>query len=163
MRIPTQVESGRMTDVEKLPGPPRVVVTGLASDSHTWNLVYLQLLIEELGYEVVNLGPCVPDAVLIEQCRRLAPAMVVMSSVNGHGHTDALRVIRGLRECPGLSTTPVVIGGKLSVSTDRVDALSAELVAAGFDAVFADDGIDSFQSFVALAAGTATSAIEATA
>lgn len=141
-----------MTDVEKLSGVPRVVVTGLASDSHTWNLVYLQLLIEELGYEVVNLGPCVPDRELIERCRAIGPAMVVMSSVNGHGHADGLRVIRRLRDCPELRATPVVIGGKLSVSTDRLDEIAGELVAAGFDAVFPDGSIDSFRSFVAVTA-----------
>ncbi|AYF31959.1 hypothetical protein CSH63_31855 [Micromonospora tulbaghiae] len=149
-----------MTDVEKLSGIPRVVVTGLASDSHTWNLVYLQLLIEELGYEVVNLGPCVPDDLLAEECRRIDPAMVVMSSVNGHGHTDALRVIRRLRGCPELSATPTVIGGKLSVSPERADALAADLRAAGFDAVFADGSIDDFQSFLAITAGDVPPGLE---
>src|SRR5436853_235982 len=35
-------------------GDPGVVVSGTASDSHTWNLVYLQLLLEELGRRVHN-------------------------------------------------------------------------------------------------------------
>ncbi|MGQ4416103.1 methylaspartate mutase, partial [Streptomyces sp. SAS_269] len=38
-------------------GTPVVVVSSLASDAHTWNLVFLQLLIEESGFDVVNLGP----------------------------------------------------------------------------------------------------------
>jgi methylaspartate mutase sigma subunit len=59
-----------------------VVVSGLASDAHTWNLVYLQLVIEELGYRVVNLGPCVPDDVLVEECRRIDPVLLVIGSVN---------------------------------------------------------------------------------
>ena len=29
------------------PGPLDVVVTGLPSDAHTWNLVFIQLLLEE--------------------------------------------------------------------------------------------------------------------
>ena len=29
--------------------PLAVVVSGLSSDAHTWNLVYLQLLLTELG------------------------------------------------------------------------------------------------------------------
>ena len=45
--------------------PPGVIVTGTASDAHTWNLVFLQLMLEELGHDVDNLGPCVPDEELL--------------------------------------------------------------------------------------------------
>jgi len=121
--------------------PRTVVVTSMASDAHTWNLVFLQLLIEELGYRVVNLGPCVPDEVLVEECRDLRPAMVVISSVNGHGYQDGMRVIRRLRAADPLATTPVVVGGKLGVTGDEDSERVAELMAAGFDAVF-DDGAD---------------------
>lgn len=116
-----------------------VVVTSTASDAHTWNLVYLQLLLEELGHQVTNLGACTPDDLVVEQCLRLRPDLVVISSVNGHGSQDGLRVIRRLRERPELAGTPVVIGGKLGISggcgTDRRQLL----LAAGFDAVFDDD------------------------
>jgi methylaspartate mutase sigma subunit len=127
-----------------------VVVTSMASDSHTWNLVFLQLLIEELGYDVVNLGPCVPDQVLVEQCRDRDPAMVVISSVNGHGYQDGLRVIRKLRGCAGMGDIPVVIGGKLGVSHDDSPQRVAKLMAAGFDAVFEDgvDGVADFRNFL---------------
>ncbi|MFI2645687.1 cobalamin B12-binding domain-containing protein [Streptomyces sp. NPDC018610] len=112
-----------------------VVVTSMASDSHTWNLVYLQLLLEELGHDVVNLGPCVPDDLLVARCAATGPAFVVVSSVNGHGHQDGLRVIRKLRAHPALLTTPVVIGGKLGVD-GRSAARAHALRAAGFDEVF---------------------------
>ncbi|WP_149828629.1 cobalamin-dependent protein [Streptomyces tailanensis] len=98
-----------------------VVVTSMASDSHTWNLVFLQLLLEELGHDVVNLGPCVPDDLLVTRCAAIRPAFVVISSVNGHGCQDGLRVIRRLRSHPGLFAMPVVIGGKL-VSAVRAAA-----------------------------------------
>jgi hypothetical protein len=39
-----------------------IVVTSVSSDSHTWNLVSLQLLFEELGPRMSNLGACPPDA-----------------------------------------------------------------------------------------------------
>jgi methylaspartate mutase sigma subunit len=115
-----------------------VVVSGLASDAHTWNLVYLQLLIEELGYHVVNLGPCVPDGVLVETCRKIDPALIVLGSVNGHGRTDGLRVVARLRDCPELVATPMVIGGKLTVSDEDASLFAPELLDAGFDAVFPD-------------------------
>ena len=127
-----------------------VVVTTLASDSHTWNLVFLQLLIEELGYTVVNLGPCVPDEVIVEACVAIEPDLVVVSTVNGHGHQEGLRVIGKLRARAPLAATPMVIGGKLGIAgecpADRFD----ELTSAGFDAVFDDAavGIQDFRTFV---------------
>ncbi|HEY9328321.1 MAG TPA: cobalamin-dependent protein [Streptomyces sp.] len=130
-------------------GKGTVVVTTVASDSHTWNLVYLQLLIEELGYRVINLGPCVPDDLLVRECLDTAPDLLVVSSVNGHGHQEGMRMIRRLRERPELAATPAVIGGKLGI-TDEADALTEQLTEAGFDAVFPDDAdpVIAFRSFV---------------
>ncbi|BAU88404.1 methylaspartate mutase [Streptomyces laurentii] len=51
----------------------RVLVSSVSSDSHTWNLVFLQLLLEDLGHEVTNIGACVPDELLIAECRRHRP------------------------------------------------------------------------------------------
>ncbi|TRV75430.1 methylaspartate mutase [Streptomyces sp. 130] len=133
-----------------------VVVTTVASDSHTWNLVFLQLLIEELGYEVINLGPCTPDHVLVEACRETAPDLVVISSVNGHGHQDGLRAIEALRACDELASTPVAIGGKLGVAGQQSEAAIGALLSAGFDAVFDDASttLTEFTRFVgALPAG----------
>ncbi|MBA8927801.1 methylaspartate mutase sigma subunit [Kutzneria viridogrisea] len=127
-----------------------VLISSVASDSHTWNLVFLQLLVEELGCEVVNLGPCVPDELLVSECLDRRPHMLVISSVNGHGYQDGARVVRKLRERPELATTPMVIGGKLGIAgpgnTAHVDAL----IQAGFDAVFEDgaEGLALFRSFV---------------
>ena len=131
------------------PAKGTVVVTTTASDSHTWNLVYLQALVEELGYDVVNLGPCVPDDLLVDTCRDVMPSMVVVSSVNGHGYQDGLRVIGKLRACPLLVATPVVIGGKLGIASHLDEPQVGRLVEAGFDAVFQDggNGVD-FRRFV---------------
>ncbi|MFC4069034.1 cobalamin B12-binding domain-containing protein [Actinoplanes subglobosus] len=125
-----------------------VVVSTMASDAHTWNLVFLQLLIEELGYRVRNLGPCVPDDVLVDEVRRSGADLVVLSSVNGHGFQDGMRVIPELRACPELSAVPMVIGGKLGV--DGAGGDSGALVDAGFDAVFSDDqrGIETFRALL---------------
>ncbi|GAA4526081.1 cobalamin B12-binding domain-containing protein [Amycolatopsis samaneae] len=127
-----------------------VVVSGVASDSHTWNLVFLQLVIEELGYTVVNLGPCVPDEVLVERTTALLPELLVLSSVNGHGYQDGLRVVRALRAAPELVATPMVIGGKLDISAEFDPRRVAELAEAGFDAVFPDNGggLAAFRRFV---------------
>lgn len=134
---------------ERTPGLD-VVVTSLASDAHTWNLVYLQLVLEELGHRVVNVGACVPDELLVDECVRCAPDLVVVSSVNGHGFHDGTRVIAALRARPGLAATAVVIGGKLGTGgVDGARERAARLVAAGYDAVFEDGtGLAAFRTFL---------------
>lgn len=125
-----------------------VVVTTVASDSHNWNLVYLQLALEELGHRVLNLGPCVPDELLVSECLRVRPDLVVVSSVNGHGFIDGIPLIGLIRACPELADTPVVIGGKLGIAGPAGRDSRNQLRAAGFDAVFEDDsGMAAFRSF----------------
>lgn len=143
---------------DALPAVSRtVIVSSVASDAHTWNLVFLELLISELGYDVVNLGPCVPDQVLVAECRRLRPGLVVVSSVNGHGYLDGLQLIRELRGHPDLRQLPVVIGGKLGISDDDRGRRTDDLIGAGFDAVFDEraDGTVAFRQFVAFISGGA--------
>jgi methylaspartate mutase sigma subunit len=126
-----------------------VVVTSIASDAHTWNLVFLQLLLEELGHRVTNLGACVPDRLMVDRCRSLRPDLIILSTVNGHGAVDGGRVVRKLRACPELRTTPVVIGGKLGISGSGNSRHLVGLREAGFDAVFEEGaGLGSFHSFV---------------
>ena len=126
----------------------RVLVAGGASDSHTWNLVFLQLLLEEGGHQVVNLGPCVPERLLTEQCRALDPDLLVIGSVNGHGYHDGERAALALRADPDLAGLPAVIGGKLGVSGEQDETRRARLLDAGFDAVFDDGDLDAFLHFV---------------
>jgi methylaspartate mutase sigma subunit len=139
-------------------GRGTVVVSGVASDAHTWNLVFLQLMIEELGYEVVNLGPCVPAELLVAECEQHQPALVVISSVNGHGYQDGMRLIDAVRSSPELVATPVVIGGKLGVAGELDEGSAARLVSAGFDAVFEDGAktIVPFYEFMAALPSAAT-------
>ncbi|MDQ0964346.1 methylaspartate mutase sigma subunit [Streptomyces sp. B4I13] len=127
----------------------RFVVSSVSSDAHMWNLVFLQLLLEEQGAQVTNLGACVPDDLIIEECRRSRPDALVISTVNGHGHLDGLRLIRRIRSEPELADLRVVIGGKLGVRGAENIVFAEELALSGFDAVFeADGGIDAFQDFL---------------
>lgn len=126
-----------------------VVVSSVSSDSHTWNLVYLQLAIEELGHTVVNLGACVPDELLVAQCLRVRPDLVVVSSVNGHGFIDGMRLIGKVREQPDLAGMPVVIGGMLGIAGPGGRRSQDLLREAGYAAVF-DDGprMPAFRSYL---------------
>lgn len=126
-----------------------VLLSGTASDSHTWNLVYLQLLLEESGYRVLNLGACVPPVLLADECEAEQPDLVVLSSVNGHGYRDGARALTELHSRPRLAAIPVVIGGKLGTGGPE-PAQADALRAAGFADVFDDDtAITRFQDFIA--------------
>ncbi|MEU0807685.1 cobalamin-dependent protein [Streptomyces sp. NPDC005970] len=130
-------------------GGLRIVLTSTASDAHTWNLVFLQLLLEELGHRVVNLGPCVPEELLIAKCTEHRPDLIVVSTVNGHGHLDGVRLISAVRSDPGLGAVPAVIGGKLGVLGTGDPARTSALLAAGFGAVFEDgEGLGPLRSYL---------------
>ncbi|QFR97893.1 methylmalonyl-CoA mutase [Streptomyces tsukubensis] len=127
----------------------RFVVSSVSSDAHMWNLVFLQLLLEEQGADVTNLGACVPDDLIIEECLRTQPDALVISTVNGHGHLDGLRLIRRIRSVPELADLRVVIGGKLGVRGADNIVFAEELSLSGYDAVFeAQGGMDGFQEFL---------------
>ncbi|MFD9307564.1 cobalamin B12-binding domain-containing protein [Streptomyces sp. NPDC060048] len=142
-------------------GRRRILLSTVSSDSHTWNLVFLQLLLEEMGNEVVNLGPCVPDQLLIDSVRRIRPDALVISTVNGHGQLDGARMIRKLRADPVAGGTPAIIGGKLGITGDTGDRPAQELVEAGFDAVFTDTADPSLVSrlLASLPGGTPEAAL----
>ena len=126
-----------------------VLLTGLSSDAHTWHLAYLELLLEELGCRVTNLGACVPDEAILRACREQRPDLVVISSLNGHGRQDGLRLIGALRADAALAALPVVIGGKLDTVGGGDGRTAGSLMAAGFDAVFEDGtGLTRLASFV---------------
>ncbi|GAA0448408.1 methylaspartate mutase [Actinoplanes capillaceus] len=112
-----------------------VLLSTVSSDSHTWNLVYLQLLLEESGFVVTNLGACAPDDLLIETAARARPDVLLVSSVNGHGHLDGARLIRRVRADPRTRRLAAVIGGKLGVTGDDRPYVEP-LREAGFDLVF---------------------------
>jgi methylaspartate mutase sigma subunit len=115
---------------------PRAVLSTVPSDSHTWNLLFLRLLLEEQGWQVVNLGACVPVETLVTACTTHRPDLVVVSSVNGHGAAEGPDVARAVRSAPGLAGVPLVIGGKLDTSGSSDPADFPQLTEAGFDAVF---------------------------
>lgn len=115
----------------------RAILATVASDSHTWNLVYLQLLLEESGFDVMNLGACTPTEEIIRSINTDEPDLVVISSVNGHGAREA----RGLGQAIRASgyRGPAVIGGKLGCGDPTDRQIPSKLRNAGFDAVYGDD------------------------
>ncbi|MBO4254981.1 cobalamin B12-binding domain-containing protein [Streptomyces griseorubiginosus] len=127
---------------------PSVLITGTSSDAHTWNLIFLQLLLEEWGHDVINLGPCAPDELVLRSALEQRPDLLVVSSVNGHGHQDGLRLVRTLRGRPQLAATTMVIGGKLGTDGLRDLGQLRRLLDAGYDRVFDDGDVASFHALV---------------
>lgn len=117
----------------------RVLLATTSSDAHTWNLVFLQLLLEENGFEVINLGSCVPDELLIDCARRERPDTIVISTVNGHASSDGVRMVQAIRNQPDIAHLPMVIGGKLGTSPASSHDSAHALANAGFDVVFTED------------------------
>jgi methylaspartate mutase sigma subunit len=157
LRVTAPLSGGRrLTSDLARDRPLRAVVSSTKSDSHTWNLIYIELVLRELGHHVTNLGACVPEALLVGECRSLRPDLAVISTVNGHGLSDGSDIAAAVRAEPELAGMPLVIGGLLTTSGSvRPDGV-ALLLAQGFDAVFDDGDIGVFQSFVSrVSAGAA--------
>ncbi|HEX5121009.1 MAG TPA: cobalamin-dependent protein [Pseudonocardiaceae bacterium] len=119
--------------------PRQVLLTTIPSDAHMWNLVFLQLLLEEKGCNVVNLGQCTPIDLVRDTALAMRPDLIVVSTVNGHGHLDSVRLVTELRRHPELADVTVVIGGKLGISGADNVRYAGQLIDAGFDAVFEAD------------------------
>ena len=114
-----------------------------------WNLVFLELLLREQGVEVTNLGACTPVELVVETCLAERPDMLVVSSVNGHGHIGGSRLIAAIREHPELNDMPAVIGGKLGTLGVCNSTFAEPLVTAGYSAVFIEaDGMAPFTHYI---------------
>jgi len=125
------------------------VLGSVPSDSHHWNLIFLQLLLEEQGFTVTNLGPCTPVTDVVQRCLRLRPDLTVISSVNGHARTEGVALAHALRALPGRRDAALVIGGMLTTAQADSGAAARELLLAGFDAVFiGPDAVDRFLGFL---------------
>ena len=101
--------------------------------------MFLQLLLEEHGCEVVNLGCCAPIALVVETCRFERPDALVVSTVNGHGHIEGRELLEEVRRHDELAGMTAVIGGKLGTLGPGNRRFAAPLLEAGYDAVFHED------------------------
>jgi methylaspartate mutase sigma subunit len=128
---------------------PQALIGTISSDAHTWNLVFLQLFLEEHGYQVTHAGACSSPDTVLQIGRSCCADLVVMSTVNGHGSIEAAAYARRLRQTSDLARVPIVLGGKLR--TDGRDHLEVDSMrAAGYDAVFiGPSALQAFQSYLA--------------
>lgn len=126
---------------------PHCLLATVESDSHMWNLVYLQLWLAEHGLNVKNLGSCTPMDAVLSALQQRRTQLLVVSSVNGHGYSQGLELIRQVRQLHPQLTC--VIGGKLTTSEDETLAVRQPLLDAGYDQVFVGpDAIEAFSGYL---------------
>lgn len=125
------------------------VLTTIPSDSHSWNLVFMQMFLEELGFDVVNLGICAPYEMVLSECRRVEPELLVVSTVNGHGYMEGAELARQIESLPNRAAMKVVIGGKLGTDERDLGSQATALDASGYDGVFyGHDALSLFSEFL---------------
>ena len=117
----------------------KALLTTIPSDSHQWNLVFMQLFLEENGLEVINLGPNVPYDLLETSCLEHQPDLVIVSTVNGHGYIEGKELINRIRQTDGMNGKPVFMGGKLSTDVNLSYLYAMELEQAGYKKVYCND------------------------
>lgn len=124
------------------------LLTTVPSDSHSWNLVFMEFLLNDLGYKVENLGPNTPMDEVVSRLNQHGSAIVVVSTVNGHGYLEGAELARRIRaETDHLDG--LYIGGKICTENDPLTIArhSETLKTAGFDEVFDDSVANSFDAF----------------
>lgn len=127
----------------------KVLLTTIPSDSHGWNLVFMEMFLQERGWPALNLGTCVPFEMVTERCGEGEIDLVVVSTVNGHGWMEGLELAGRLQTALGEQRPWLVIGGKLGVSSAEEQARAEELRQAGYDGVFfGPSALDEFTAFL---------------
>ncbi|MET8686151.1 cobalamin-dependent protein [Streptomyces sp. NPDC004732] len=129
--------------------PPVAVVATISSDAHTWNLVYLQLVLEERGWQVINLGSCTPVDLVVESVVGSDADLLVVSTVNGHGLLEVPALLDAVLQVPERVRPPVVLGGKLNTQGEISGGEVQRLRDMGFADVFVrETAVDAFCSYL---------------
>ena len=127
----------------------KCLLTTVESDSHMWNLVYMQLFLEEHGYDTYNLGCCVSENETITAIKSQNPSLIVVSSVNGHGYVQGKSLVQKIKNEFGHCCPTIVIGGKLSTQISDNSTIHDDLLSRGYDGVFVNNSaINQFKSFL---------------
>ena len=70
------------------------------------------------GFDVGNLGACLPMGDLLEVCLRNPPELVVLSTIAGHSTYETVSIIeKAIRAHEKLALTRVVIGGMFTTNS----------------------------------------------
>ncbi|MBM3468360.1 MAG: hypothetical protein FJX71_02875 [Alphaproteobacteria bacterium] len=126
-----------------------VILTGTPSDSHTWNLIFMELFLQENKCRVRNLGSCVSAEQLHTAIEEEVPDLVVISSINGHLFQDAIKIINTFPSHLASSLPPLVVGGKMGITLKETGFQGKKLLKLGYSGVFVEkDSLVSFKQYL---------------
>jgi methylmalonyl-CoA mutase cobalamin-binding subunit len=106
-----------------------VVIGATRSDAHVVSVYLVSLMLEERGFEVVNLSCCNPSRAFFDLDLPTPPRAVVIANQNG----QALDDLADLAAARGRATVPVILGGHYQVGCVKDPAVDDALRAAGVD------------------------------
>jgi methylaspartate mutase sigma subunit len=115
-----------------------IILTGTPSDSHMWNLIFMELFLQEHNCTVHNLGPCVSPGQLQGVLKKRPCDLVVISSINGHLFQDAIKIISSFPKQDFPALPPFVLGGKMGISQKDAFFQKKKLLKLGYDGVFVE-------------------------
>ena len=113
----------------------RIVLGVIGADVHAVGNKILEMVLEEAGFEVINLGVMVSQEEFINAAVESDAGAIWVSSLYGHGEIDC----RGLRErCveAGIGHILLYLGGNLTVGEAAFPAVERRFREMGFDRVF---------------------------
>jgi methylaspartate mutase sigma subunit len=114
-----------------------VVITSTPSDSHTWNLLFLELLFNEEGFTTHNLGCCVPITDLMGSIYTINPDLIVISSLNGLLYLDLEKMMLHIKKfLMSHHRCKLLVGGNLSTHKRESLYLKKRFLNMGIDRVF---------------------------
>lgn len=126
-----------------------VILTGTPSDSHMWNLIFLELFLKENGCKVLNLGSCVPVESIYKALEKSSFDLVVISSVNGYLFQDAMKIMTPFFRSHCHSLPPFVAGGKMGICEKNATFEKKKLIKSGYDDVFVEgDSLARFKKYL---------------
>jgi methylaspartate mutase sigma subunit len=126
-----------------------VILMGTHSDSHTWNLIFMELFLKENNCDVRNLGACVVLPAVCQEVHELSPDLIIVSSINGHLFQDGIKIIKTLTHYFPQQLPPIVIGGQLGISALDRSFQKKKLLKLGYDGVFVEnDSLSQFHQYL---------------
>jgi len=126
-----------------------VILSGTPSDSHMWNLIFMELFLQENGCRVRNLGPCVPVHEIYDSLEESPFDLVVISSVNGHLFQDAMKIITPSFCYAPNQLPPFLAGGKIGISQKSAEFQKKRLIKLGYDDLFIEeDSLTRFKKYL---------------
>ncbi|MEU9919202.1 hypothetical protein [Streptomyces sp. NPDC051001] len=73
------------------------LLAGAPAGPEAWQLLHLQLTLEETGHQVTNLGAHVPEELVAHACRTHQPDLVLLACSGRHAQHEATRLSGILR------------------------------------------------------------------